>query len=146
MSRPNLLFTASKSDLKHLRWKFWVWHCSVKLKNLRVALFMRAKNSECGMAQLHHTALCVVPRCHRYHVWFFFKTDHPTFPVLYFIATPKHKNPFCSFDRSRDKKKTNLLIFYTPCTLSPLFGLPPQFHDIWVWEASFLYSLLNFVN
>ena len=31
MSRQNLLFTAPKSDLKHLR--FWVWYWSAKLKN-----------------------------------------------------------------------------------------------------------------
>ena len=34
MSRPSLLFTASKSDYKHLRYKFWVGHCSAKLNEL----------------------------------------------------------------------------------------------------------------
>ena len=42
MSRSNLLFTASKSDLKHLRRKFWVWHCSAKLKHLSAARLSRS--------------------------------------------------------------------------------------------------------
>ena len=42
MSKPNLLFTASISELKPLKWQFRVWHCSAKLKNLSVAWPSRA--------------------------------------------------------------------------------------------------------
>ena len=38
MSRSNLLFTASISNLKHLREKFWVWRCSAKPKSLSMAM------------------------------------------------------------------------------------------------------------
>ena len=56
------------------------------------------------MAQLRHTALCGIARCHRYHVWLFLKTYLPTYRQTYlqtyisspicFVATPKHDNSY----------------------------------------------------
>ena len=72
MSRPNLLFTASKSDLKHLRWNFLVWHCSAKLKTpswiSRVPEPRPDKN---------HNVTDIL------FDFFWRPTDLPTFPVLY---------------------------------------------------------------
>ena len=53
MSRSNLLFTASKSDLKHLRWKFWVWHCSAKLKTLSWISMVTESLSEANISTNH---------------------------------------------------------------------------------------------
>ena len=64
------------------------------------------------MAQLRHTALCDVARCHRYHVWFFWRpTDLPSYissPIC-FVATPKHKKHLVKDDGSSQNLKVHTL-------------------------------------